>query len=220
MLLIYNTIVDAGVRSHFDEIAGSRLFPGTDLDIVHLGEKFPDCGKYSHLLLTGSELSASQGSEWDNSIFELIEKFYSNNKAIYGICHGHQMLARFLAGDKCCRRAKAPEYGYKTMQIAEDELFAGIDVPIFLESRYDEVFDLPHDFRIIASNETEAVQAFRYKELPVWGTQFHPEFIREDGDPMLENHLSTRPQERKFYRDDWVGKTFEPQSLRIFGNFF
>ena len=218
MLFIYNTIVGGGASKHFDLIAKERLFVGVDMRILHIGDAIPDLRVFSHLLLTGSELSASQGSEYDESIFEVIDHFVNSQKAVYGICHGHQMLARFLAGDECCRRAIVPEFGFKRMTITDDELFGGIDNPVFLESRYDEVIDLPDDFQIIAHNELEAVQAFRYKNLPIWGTQFHPEFLREDGDVMLEKHLLENPQDRRYYRDDWVGE-FVGESLKIFENF-
>ena len=218
MLFIYNTIVGGGASRHFDLIAKERLFAGVDMRILHIGDGIPDLDEYSHLLLTGSELSANQGSEYDESIFEVIDHFVNKQKAVYGICHGHQMLARFLGGDECCRRAIVPEFGFKRMTISDDELFEGIDKPVYLESRYDEVIDLPDDFQIIASNELEAVQAFRYKNLAIWGTQFHPEFLREDGDAMLEKHLLENPQDRRYYRDDWVGE-FVGESLKIFGNF-
>ena len=218
MLFIYNTIVDVGARGYFDVIAKERLFDGVDMRILHLEDAIPELGGFSHLLLTGSELSASQGSEYDESIFEVIDHFMKKQKSIYGICYGHQMLARFLAGDECCRRAIVPEFGFKRMTISDDELFRGIEKPVFLESRYDEVIDLPDDFQIIAHNELEAVQAFRYKDLPVWGTQFHPEFLREDGDAMLEKHLLENPQDKRFYRDDWDGE-YVGESLKIFSNF-
>jgi len=105
------------------------------------------------------------------------------------------------------------------MKITDDELFAGIHEPIFLESRYDEVFDLPPEFKIIAANEAEAVQGFRYKDLPVWGIQFHPEFLYEDGEDMLQKHLAQNPQDKSYYRNDLTDKQQLEQNLKIFTNF-
>ncbi len=219
MLLIYNTIQDEQGRLYFDRIVRERLFPEFELEIVYLKDKIASPDKYSHLLLTGSELSASQGSEYDVYIFEVIEHFVKSEKPVLAICHGHQMLARYLAGDQYCRRSREPEFGFKKMEVQKDELFAGIINPVFLESRYDEVFHLPEEFRILAANEAEAIQSFRYRDLPFWGVQFHPEFFYEDGEAMLQKHLAQRPQERKYYRNDLTDKNVLKQNMKIFSNF-
>ena len=219
MLLIYNTIKALEPRKYFDKIARTRLFHDQEYETIYLDDKLVEFQMFTHLLLTGSELSASQGSEYDEEIFETIYSFVQARKPILGICHGHQMLARYLAGDEYCRRAIQPEFGFKSMKITDDELFAGIQNPIFLESRYDEVFDLPPEFKIVAANETEAVQGFRYKNLPVWGIQFHPEFLFEDGEDMLQKHLTENPQDKIYYRDDLIDKMHLEQNLRIFTNF-
>lgn len=219
MLLIYNTIKALEPRKYFDKIARTRLFPDQEYETIYLDDKSVEFQMFTHLLLTGSELSASQGSEYDEEIFETIYSFVQARKPILGICHGHQMLARYLAGDEYCRRAIQPEFGFKSMKITDDELFAGIQNPIFLESRYDEVFDLPPEFKIVAANETVAVQGFRYKNLPVWGIQFHPEFLFEDGEDMLQKHLTENPQDKIYYRNDLIDKMHLEQNLRIFTNF-
>ncbi|MDP8220633.1 MAG: gamma-glutamyl-gamma-aminobutyrate hydrolase family protein [Candidatus Stygibacter frigidus] len=219
MLLIYNTILSVEGRDYFDKIAGDRLFPGIEYHTIYLNSPPQDLKNYSHLLLTGSELSASQGSEYDAGIFRVIDCFVQAQKPILAICHGHQMLARYLAGDEYCRKAASPEFGFKRMQITDDELFTGIQNPIFLESRYDEVFNLPSEFKIIAANEEEAVQGFRYKDLPFWGIQFHPEFLYEDGEDMLQKHLAHNPQDKIFYRNDLTDKQHLEQNLKIFQNF-
>lgn len=219
MLLIINTILSESASDYFDKIATERLFPGVDFDTIYLNHQPQEFPMFSHLLLTGSELSASQGSDHDANILHVIGEFVKAQKPVLGICHGHQMLARYLAGDEYCRRAVKPEFGFKSMKITDDELFKDIRNPIFLESRYDEVFDLPADFKIIAANETEAVQGFRYKDLPFWGIQFHPEFLYEDGEAMLQKHLAQNPQDKIYYRNDLNDKLYLEQNLKIFTNF-
>lgn len=219
MLLIYNTIKSCKARDYFDQLARTRLFPEIEYTTIHLGDIPTKHESYTHLLLTGSELSASIGSEYDADIFGVISQFVKAKKHILGICHGHQMLARYLAGDQSCRRALVPEFGFKKMKITGDELFEGIQNPVFLESRYDEVIDLPTDFKIIAANETDAVQGFRYKDLPFWGVQFHPEFLFEDGNSMLQEHLSENPHDKKFYRNDLKDIDELEQNRKIFTNF-
>jgi len=125
MLLAFNTIITEKYKTGFDEKTLPLIMNGFPYEIVHLDdEKLNDFkvdenvfSKYSHLLVTGSSLSASQGSEFDEIIIKVIQYFIKIQKPILGICHGHQMLARALAGDAACRKAKTPEFGWKKMQI-------------------------------------------------------------------------------------------------------
>jgi len=106
MLLIFNTIVSDEAREYFDKIARERLFPGIEYDTIYLNSLPKDFQNYSHLLISGSELSASQGSNYDAGILQVISDFVQAQKPVLAICHGHQMLARYLAGDEYCRRAE------------------------------------------------------------------------------------------------------------------
>ncbi len=220
MILIYNTIINEKARNNFTANIAARITFGKPFNVLHLQDDLPELKQFSHLILTGSELSASQGSAWDKKIITVIKSFLQENKPILGICHGHQMIARTIAGDKACRRAAEPEFGWKQMQIATNSLFKGITHTVFLESRYDEVFDLPADFKIIAWNDKAAVQAFQYKNLPVWGVQFHPEMLLEDGTAMVEDHLLQNPDERIYWADELQYPENVSQSLNIFRNFY
>lgn len=219
MLLILNTIIDQKARQHFNRLAAEHIFKNTRHQIVHVQNIDFVPENYSHLLLTGSELSAAAGSEYDEDIFAVIRQFIEADKAVLGICHGHQMLARFLAGDSVCRRSAQPEFGFKKMTIADDPLFAGISHPVFFESRYDQVYALPADFSVIAANDQPIVQAFRYKNKPVWGVQFHPEFNFKDGQDSLDRHFLDNPQDKKYYLNQLNSITQLNQNIRIFENF-
>ncbi len=200
---------------------------GFPFEIVHLGDEtltqFTSnnkiFSKYSHLLITGSSLSASQGSEWDEIIISVFKYFVKLEKPILGICHGHQMIAKALAGNGVCRRTDIPEFGWKKIQIEDNYLFKGISNPVFLESHYDEVYNLPEEFNIIAANSNCAVQAFQHKYLPIWGVQFHPEMQFENGNKMVQEHLNNNPQDNKFYKNELKNKTQINQNFKIFKNF-
>ena len=227
MLLAFNTIITEKYKIGFDEKILPLIMEGFPYEIVHLGdEKLNDFkkeeivfSKYSHLLITGSSLSASQGSEFDEIIIKVIQYFIETKKSVLGICHGHQMLARALAGNDACRKAKAPEFGWKKMQIKENSLFKGILNPVFLESHYDEVCNLYDDFKIIATNQDCVVQAFQYKNLPVWGVQFHPEMQFKNGSEMVQKHLDEHPHDKEFYKNELDNKTQIKQNFLIFKNF-
>ena len=169
MLLAFNTIITEKYKIGFDEKTLPLIMYGFPYEIVHLNdEKLNNFrvnervfSKYSHLLVTGSSLSASQGSEFDDIIIKVIQYFIKIQKPILGICHGHQMLARAILGNSACRKAKTPEFGWKKMQVKDNPLFKGISNPVFLESHYDEVCNLTADFQIIATNNECNIKAFQ-----------------------------------------------------------
>ncbi len=227
MLLAFNTIITEKYKVGFDEKTLPLIMEEFPYEIVHLGdEKLNEFrtdenvfSKYSHLLVTGSSLSASQGSEFDEIIIRVIQYFIKIGKPILGICHGHQMIARALAGNVACRKARTPEFGWKKMQIKENPLFKGISNPVFLESHYDEVCNLNDDFEIIATNQDCVVQAFQYKKLPVWGVQFHPEMQFENGSKMVRNHLLEFPLDKQYYKNELDIENQINQNFLIFKNF-
>ncbi len=227
MLLAFNTIITDKYKIGFDEKTLPYIMNGFPYEIVHLeDEKLNDFrvdekvfSNYSHLLITGSSLSASQGSEFDEIIIKVIQYFLKIQKPVLGICHGHQMLARALVGNDACRKAKTPEFGWKTIQIKVNPLFEGIVNPIFLESHYDEVCNLPDEFKIIAENNECKIQAFQYKNLPVWGVQFHPEMQFKNGTEMVQDHLKECPHDKEFYKNESGNEDQIIQNFLIFKNF-
>lgn len=219
MLLIFNTILDAKPRDIFDNTIVDRITFGMSYEILHLNDEIPSSDKFTHLLLTGSELSASSGSEWDNKIISVINSFHQNGKSILGICHGQQMIARALVGDKACRRSKKSEFGWKKMKITKNRIFENVIQPVFIESRYDEVCYLDDRFDIIAANDRPAIQAFQLKNNPVWGVQFHPEMLWEDGSEMVERHLLLHPEDREFWACEIDDQNLVEANLNVFLNF-
>ncbi|HPR17672.1 MAG TPA: gamma-glutamyl-gamma-aminobutyrate hydrolase family protein [Candidatus Cloacimonadota bacterium] len=185
MILIYNTIIDAKARDNFTQNIALRITFGKEFQVLTLKERIPDLRQFSHLLITGSELSAALGSEWDAKIISVTEAFLKMEKPILGICHGHQILAKAISGNQACQRSPQPEFGWKKMQIVSNPLFNNVSQPIFLESRYDEVCNLQDRCEVIASNNNLAIQAFQLRNRPVWGMQFHPEMMWDDGNKML-----------------------------------
>jgi GMP synthase (glutamine-hydrolysing) len=79
------------------------------------------------------------------------------------------------------RRAAKPEFGFIDLGLAPNPLFQGLGKPLVMVSHYDEVCDLPKEFKVLASSPGCAVHAFQYRDLPVWGVQFHPEYNAEEG---------------------------------------
>jgi len=188
-----------------------------DFGIYHLRDQIEDLRGYSHLIISGSALFASQENENDNKIYEIVQKFI--NKSILGICYGHQMLAKALMKQNVCRKSKSPELGWRKVEITNNLLFAGISKPIFYESHIEEVSELNDDFDIIAFNVNCAIQGFQYKKLPIWGVQFHPEVTLEYGEQSIRNKLTSNETMREYFYNESNYQDIVKQNSKIFGNF-
>ena len=220
MILTINAIRDTGERQRFDEIVVPRLreLAQADFSLCHLLEDpFPeDLEAFSHLLLSGSELSAAERNPRDEELKTLIRDFVESGKPVLGICYGHQMLARALAGDEVCRRAAVPEFGWKRLQeLVPNPLFGGLEEVVTMHSHYDEVFGLGADFTVLARTEHCAVQAFQYRQQPVWGVQFHPELGYEEGQRMLRNNLESEPRAAELAGNDLESSGQAEANLRL-----
>lgn len=218
MILIYNTIISKEPRDRFRDETMQFVGKNHQYEVIHVSDELPEVEKYSHLLISGSELSASAGSEWDEKIIELIKKFAEADKPILGICHGHQMIAQTFGAK--CRRTAIPEFSWRAMEITDNPLFAGIENPCFLESHYDEVYDLTDDFNLIATSKECYVQGFQVKGHPIFGIQFHPEQTYAAGNKMVDDHIAESAQDLPYYRNDLKNPEQLDQNYLIFENFF
>ncbi len=222
MILIYNVIIDEKKRNKYDLVFSDILidlnFP---FEIRYLCDELieSDLSPYSHLLIMGSELLASEENTDNEKVSDVIRHFVEKKKAILGICYGHQMIAKTISGRKVCRKRKVPEFGWKKIEIKTNPLFRGIKNPVFYESHYDEVYNLDKDYQIIATNDDCPVQAFQYKNLPIWGVQFHPEVDYETGEASLKQRFKEFPTEKKHYVNEIDDVRNFDQRLKIFENF-
>jgi GMP synthase (glutamine-hydrolysing) len=225
MILIVNCIANADERAGFNrrivprlaEIAGSRT---RVLDLERVADVAPDAA-WTHVLLSGSELSAARRYPTDDPLLAFIHRVVRGGLPLLGICYGHQMIARALVGDDACRRATVPEFGFKTLQLVDNPLFEGIETLTPVHSHYDEVTGLPSErFEIIASTADCAVQALQVRQHPVWGVQFHPELDERAGRKMLARNLKSEPAAREHFVDELTDPDQINACRRLFGNFF
>ena len=119
----------------------------------------------------------------DSRILEL-------NIPVLGICYGHQLLALMLGGE--VRKGERGEYGKALLRILKkDIIFRGLDEEeIVWMSHRDLVVKLPSNVEVLASTEVTRIAAFRHKEKPIYGLQFHPEVSHTPrGKLVLRNFL-------------------------------
>jgi len=196
-VLVLDNSTEHAVYRPVDEWA--RNFAGVPFDAVSvpLGEPIPPLDGYTHLLLTGSHASASEPAEpWFEAEADVVRAAADRGLAILGSCFGHQLLAWALSGPSHVRRAPMPELGWTAVDILlKDSLFAGVASPWHtFAAHLDEVVDPPTPWRVLAANESCAVQAMRYGDRPIWGIQPHPETRPDEARRQMERALTRYPE--------------------------
>lgn len=124
-----------------------------------------------------------------------------------GFCGGHQLIAEMFGSEVGTMRELGddeadlhPEYYpglfkewgvWPVHIVAEDPLFEGLPNPIRVrEAHRSEIKQLPDGFRLLASSDDCEIQAMVHEQLPLYGTQFHPESRLEhypDGHAIVAN---------------------------------
>ncbi len=217
-LLILNcTLAKAGIERLNNLFTSIFEKYDIDFEIFHLTDTIENINEFSHLIISGSALLASQKNENDNRLYDIIQQF--NNKSILGICYGHQILAKALMKKNVCRKSSTPELGWRNVELTDNQLFMGISKPVVYESHLEEVFDLNENFTIIASNSNCDIQGYQYKNLPIWGVQFHPEVTFEYGEQSIKNKLANYESMREYNRNELDDPEYIEQNFRIFENF-
>lgn len=119
----------------------------------------------------------------DKGIFDL-------GLPILGLCYGHQLMAQMFGGD--VKPAKRREYG---------SAYVTIDKPIGVlkglnrkekvwMSHSDTVVSVPVEFEVLAHTQNCPIAAFRHKEKPIYGLQWHPEVVHTvNGMQMIRNFI-------------------------------
>lgn len=149
-------------------------------------------------------------TDWEKYDFASFEPLFrlvkSGKMPTIGLCGGHQLIG-LMYGGKCDAIRKlhpgeaeladwAPGYfkevGFMPVGVVKpDDLFTGLgSSPVFFESHYWQITDLPGEFDLLASTENVRVQCIRHRSAPVYGTQFHPEVhnaAHMDGNTLLRN---------------------------------
>jgi GMP synthase (glutamine-hydrolysing) len=150
-------------------------------EVKALGEKFN---------VKGLILSGGPSSVYEPNAPKLNPRILEVNLPILGLCYGHQLLAQLTNGK--VQPAACKEYGIA--QVAIDKpvgVLEGMDKEerVWM-SHGDTVFALPSDFEALAHTENCPVAAFRHKQKPIYGLQWHPEVIHTArGAAMLHNFI-------------------------------
>jgi GMP synthase (glutamine-hydrolysing) len=138
----------------------------------------------------GIVLSGGPMSVFSEDAPKLDPKLIELGVPILGICFGHQLLAHAFGG-KVENLGKG-EYGTTYVYIEDfDDIFEGLErVEKVWMSHSDTVTSLPSEFYVLARTDFCPVAAFKHKEKPIYGVQWHPEVVHTDkGIMILKNFV-------------------------------
>jgi len=154
-----------------------------DLDItivdVELNDPLPTPDQCAGVTITGSHAMVTDDLPWSLNIEKWITELLKADVPIFGICYGHQLLAR-AAGGTVGYHPQGKEVGTVTIQLLNNH----IDDPLFCDlpqtfkvhaTHAQSVLRLPDAAVLLARNPYEAHHAFRIGKC-AWGVQFHPEY--------------------------------------------
>ena len=138
----------------------------------------------------GLILSGGPSSVYESNAPRIDPRILEANLPILGLCYGHQLIAQIAKGK--VEPAACKEYGIAHVAIDKPvgvlEGLSGKE-KVWM-SHSDTVIAVPAEFEALAHTESCPVAAFRHKEKPIYGLQWHPEVIHtENGMRMLHNFI-------------------------------
>ena len=155
------------------------------------------------VIVSGNQTEFQHYSEEDLAGLRAI--FKQATRPTVGFCGGAQMMAetfgsRAAAIDETATgdmmdgnwKERTHESGYlQVRKTAPHPLFDGLgDDMTFMEAHYWEIKEVPEGFETFAETDITPIQFMAHKDMPLFGTQFHPETFDDehtDGRKFLEN---------------------------------
>ena len=157
----------------------------------------------------GIILSGSHASVYEEETDKAPQAVFALGVPVLGICYGMQTMAQQLGGR--VEAGTKREFGFAEVRArGHSALFTDIQDRVNEQghglldvwmSHGDKVTELPHNFKIIASNETTPIAAFADEERRFYGVQFHPEVTHTKlGQAILERFVLDICQAKP----DWI----------------
>ncbi|MGQ0287368.1 anthranilate synthase component II [Pasteurellaceae bacterium 22721_9_1] len=129
-------------------------------------------------------------------LFDMLQRFYQQ-KAIFGVCLGHQTLCEFFGGQLFnladVRHGQRKSVKVRSKSPLFQQLPAEFNVGLY-HSWAVSPEHFPEQLEVTATCDDEIIMAFQHKTLPIFGVQFHPESYMSDfGEKILANFLQQNP---------------------------
>lgn len=160
-------------------------------------DEFPaDLERYCGVFLSGSPHSSYDDIPFIAREHDLIVEIADRRLPTLGVCFGSQILASALCGrDQVFRRPDC-EVDYKWLNVianhTADEITRDLTHRVYMFVWHnDEVRSDHPDMILLASSDQCPNQIWRYRDLPIWGIQGHPEITLAESRTWFEANRRT-----------------------------
>jgi GMP synthase (glutamine-hydrolysing) len=199
---------DPKLRANFDQVRAERaqvcsIASGVPCEAIFYEEVSLDLAHEKHIQGIAISGNTSDWAEYDFKTFQpLYDLVKSGEFAVFGFCGGHQLIGlMYDAPCEAIRKLKpgeadngnfAPgwfkEVGFMPVHVVKsDPIFNGLGQdPVFFESHYWEMKEVPQGFGLLASTDNVRVTVIKHQAYPIYGAQFHPEVnSAKNGDGLM-----------------------------------
>jgi GMP synthase (glutamine-hydrolysing) len=166
-----------GDFAHFFEERAGNVWRGRWIaHDVRTAAPLPGPRDADAFFMTGSSSSVTERLPWMLRAEELLRRIVAARVPLFGVCFGHQMIAKALGGE-VQKNPFGREIGtVRLTRVADDAMYAGLPREFDVHATHvDAVTRLPPGAEVLATTALDRAAAFRVGSL-VRGVQFHPEF--------------------------------------------
>jgi GMP synthase (glutamine-hydrolysing) len=148
------------------------------VDAEH-NDSLPTAEQCAGVVITGSHSMVTDNLPWSVKLEEWIRSLLNAGTPLFGICYGHQLLAR-AAGGQVGNHPQGKEIGTVSVELfpdcATDPVFQALPQSFHAQvTHLQTVLKLPEGATRLAANDYESNHAFRLGD-SAYGVQFHPEY--------------------------------------------
>ncbi|MCD4707299.1 MAG: gamma-glutamyl-gamma-aminobutyrate hydrolase family protein [Candidatus Sabulitectum sp.] len=184
-------VIDYSVDGLSGELIRSWLkIPSYTVKVVE-GRPFPSISPYEigAVIHSGSSLSILADTSFMEDAIDFVRRTSEVGIPQMGICYGHQLLARAAVGFDAVAKCSSIEIGWNDVDFLPSWPADGLSgSKAVLQSHYDCVVKIPKGSVVTATNRHTEIQAFVNRDMKLFGTQFHPEFDRENGNEFFKEN--------------------------------
>lgn len=151
--------------------------------------------KFDVVLVGGSgDYSIAKGGHFLKQTLNLMQLLCEISKPTFAVCWGFQAMAQAMGGE-VINDLKLAELGTVKLKLTregkKDHIFKNLSDNFYCQMGHEDiVVKKPKNSIILASSDKINIEAFCFKNKPIYCTQFHPELRLED----LKYRMLTYPQ--------------------------
>ena len=151
----------------------------------------PDLDGFDAAFVFGADAQVDQedAHPWLRPEKRLVRELIDSGMPVLGVCFGSQLLAEAAGGE--VRPSASPEIGWYDVELTTD----GRADPLlgFLGERFESLQYHSYEWllppgAVELARSALCLQAFRLRDRPVWGVQFHPEVTESDFGEWLDDY--------------------------------